>query len=74
MNEENKQELVPIGHRPGWTRYGIGSAIMDVSGSDAGSPAEGYRDSHLVVDDFDDDLQLTPIEIGGVRYDYVPYG
>ena len=74
MNEENKQELVPIGHRPGWTRYGIGSAIMNVSGNDTGSPAEGYRDSHLVVDDFDDDLQLIPIEIGGVRYDYVPYG
>ena len=76
MNEENKQQMVPIAHRPGWTRYGIadGSAIMNVSSSDAGSPAEGYCDSSVLVDDFDDDLQLTPIEIGGVKYEYVPYG
>ena len=74
MSEENKQDLVPIGHAGNRTRYAIGSAIMNASGADAGSPAEHYRDSSLIVDDFDDDLQLTPIEIGGVRYDYVPYG
>ena len=74
MNEENKQELVPIGHAGSLTRYAIGSAIMNVSGSDAGSPADGYRDSSVLVDDFDDDIQLQPIEIGGVRYDYLPYG
>ncbi len=76
MNEDNRQEMVPIGHRPGWTRYGIAedSAIMDVSGASAGSPAEGYRDSHLMVDGFDDDLQPIPIEIGGVRYEYIPFG
>ena len=74
MNEESKQELVPIGHSGNRTRYAIGSGIMNVSGSDAGSPAEGYRDSNLLVDDFDEDLQLQPIDIGGVRYEYVPYG
>ena len=74
MNEENKQELVPIGHSGNRTRYAVGSAIMNVSGADAGSPAESYRDSSVLVDDFDDDIQLQPLEIGGVRYDYLPYG
>ena len=74
MNEEDKKELVPIGHSGNLTRYAVGSAIMNVSDADAGSPAEGYRDSSVLVDDFDDDAQLIPIEIDGVRYDYLPYG
>ena len=76
MNEENKQELIPIGHRPGWTHYAIGggSAVMDASGADTGSPAEGYRDSHFIVDDFDEDLNTVAMTVGGVDYQYVPFG
>ena len=76
MEDNNKHEMVPIGRRPGWTRYGItpGSAIMNASGNDAGNPAEDYRDSHFIVDDFEEDLNMVQITIGGVVYDYVPFG
>lgn len=73
MNEENlNQELVPIGHRPEWTRYAIGSAIMDVT--DGGSPAIEYTESSDVVEGFDDKLTVIPISVNGREYEYVPYG
>ena len=74
MSEENKQEMVPIGHYGNRTRYAIGSAIMDVSGSDAGSPATTYQESRVIVQDFDERLNTTPITIGKQDYEYVPYG
>ena len=73
MNEENKQELVPIGRRPGWTRYGVAPAgVVDIS--EEGSPATKYQESRVIVQDFDEKLTTNPITIGGVNYEYVPYG
>ena len=73
MNEDNKQELVPIGRRPGWTRYGVAPAgVVDIS--EEGSPATKYQESRVIVQDFDEKLTTTPITIGGVNYEYVPYG
>ena len=69
MNEENKQEMVPIGHYGNRTRYAIGSAIMDVSGSDAGSPATKYQESRVIVQDFDEQLNTVHITIGKQDYE-----
>ena len=74
MNEEDRKELVPIGHRGNITRYAIGSAIMDVSSSEAESPARSYRETRSLVDDFDEELTVIPIDIEGAKYEYVPYG
>lgn len=74
MNEENKQELVPIGHAGNHTRYVVGSAIMNVSGSDAGSPATTYQESRVIVQDFDEQLNTVHITIDKQDYEYVPYG
>ena len=73
MNEENKQEMVPIGHRPGWTRYCVAPAgVVDIA--EEGSPATKYQESRVIVQDFDEKLTTNPITIGGVNYEYVPYG
>ena len=73
MNEENKQEMVPIGHRPGWTRYGVVPAgVVDLA--ESGSPATKYQESRVIVQDFDEKLNTTPITIGKQNYEYVPYG
>ncbi len=73
MNEENKLDLVPIGHRPGWTRYGVAPAgVVDIA--EEGSPATKYQESRVIVQDFDEKLTTNPITIGGVDYEYVPYG
>lgn len=53
MSEENIQELVPIGHRQGWTRYGVVPAgVVDIS--EEGSPATKYQESLDVVSGFDE--------------------
>ena len=71
--KKERQQLVPIGHREGWTRYGISpNGVVDLS--ESGSPASGYQESHVVVDDFDEELNTVPITIRGVAYNYVPYG
>ena len=71
---ENRQEMVPVGRRPGWTRYAIApSGIMNVSGGES-NPAEAYRDSRFIVDDYEEDLNVSQITVGGVTYDYVPFG
>ena len=73
MNEENKQEMVPIGHRPGWTRYCVAPAgVVDIA--EEGSPATKYQESRVIVQNFDEKLTTNPITIGGVNYEYVPYG
>ena len=73
MNEENKQEMVPIGHRPGWTRYGVAPAgVIDLV--ESGSPASKYQESRVIVQNFDEKLTTNPITIGGINYEYVPYG
>ena len=73
MNEENKQEMVPIGHRPGWTRYGVVPAgVVDLA--ESGSPATKYEESRVIVQDFDEQLNTVPITIGKQNYEYVPYG
>ena len=74
MNEDNRQEMVPIGHRPGWTRYAVGSAIMNASGSEAGSPASKYQESHYIIDDFDEEINTVAFQKGKDVYHYVPYG
>ena len=73
MNEENKQELVPIGHRPGWTRYGVVPAgVVDLA--ESGSPATKYQESRVIVQDFDEQLNTVHITIDKQDYEYVPYG
>lgn len=73
MNEENKQEMVPIGHRPGWTRYCVAPAgVVDIA--EEGSPATKYQECRVIVQDFDEKLNTTPITIGKQNYEYVPYG
>ena len=73
MNEENKQDLVPIGRRPGWTRYGVAPAgVVDIA--EEGSPATKYQESRVIVQGFDEKLTTNPITVGGVNYEYVPYG
>lgn len=73
MSEENRQELVPIGHRPGWTRYGVVPAgVVDIS--EEGSPATKYQESLDVVSGFDEKLNAVPITIGKENFEYVPYG
>ena len=73
MSEENRQELVPIGHRQGWTRYGVAPAGV-VNFSEQGSPASKYEESLDVVSGFDEKLNTVPITVGKVEYEYVPYG
>lgn len=73
MNEENKQEMVPIGRRPGWTRYCVAPAgVVDIA--EEGSPATKYQESRFIVQDFSEKQTTNPITIGGVNYEYVPYG
>ena len=73
MNEENKQEMVPIGRRPGWTRYCVAPAgVVDIA--EEGSPATKYQECRVIVQDFDEKLNTTPITIGKQNYEYVPYG
>ena len=73
MNEENKQELVPIGRRPGWTRYSVAPAgVVDIA--EEGSPATKYQESRVIVQGFDEKLTTNPITIGGAKYEYVLYG
>lgn len=73
MSEENRQELVPIGHRQGWTRYGVAPAGV-VDFSEEGSPATKYQESLDVVSGFDEKLNAVPITIGKENFEYVPYG
>ena len=73
MNEKNEQELVPIGHRGVWTRYGVATAgVVDIE--EKGSPASKYQESHTIVDDFDEDVNTIPFQMGKDIYHYVPYG
>ena len=73
MNEENKLEMVPIGRRHGWTRYCVAPAgVVDIA--EEGSPATKYQESRVIVQDFDEKLNTTPITIGKQNYEYVPYG
>lgn len=73
MNEENKQEMVPIGRRPGWTRYCVAPAgVVDIA--EEGSPATKYQECRVIVQDFDEKLNTNPITIGKQNYEYVPYG
>lgn len=73
MNEENKQEMVPIGRRPGWTRYCVAPAgVVDIA--EEGSPATKYQECRVIVQDFDEKLNTNPITIGKQDYEYVPYG
>ena len=73
MNKNNKQELVPLGKQNGWTRFGIATTGV-VNVAESGSPAAKYRESHEVVDDFDDEKNTINISIGGHEYHYAPYG
>ncbi len=73
MNEENKQEMVPIGRRPGWTRYCVAPAgVVDIA--EEGSPATKYQECRVIVQDFDEKLNTNPITIGKQNFEYVPYG
>ena len=73
MNEENKQELVPIGHKPGWTRYGVSTTgVYDLA--ENVSPASKYQESRVIVEGFDEELNTVSITIGVQDYEYVPFG
>ncbi|MBR6962601.1 MAG: hypothetical protein IKH86_03125 [Prevotella sp.] len=73
MEDKNKQELLPIGRRPGWTRYGVAPAgVVDLA--EEGSPASKYEESRAIVQDFDEQLNTVHITISGKDYEYVPYG
>ncbi len=72
MNKQ-EQEMVPIGHRQGWTRYGVVPAGV-LGLSEEGSPATKYKESRVVVEDFDEVLNTVPITIAGQEYEYMPYG
>lgn len=73
MNEENKKELVPIGKRDKWTRFGVATAgVMDIS--ESGSPASKYQQSCEILEGFDEEKNTVAITIGKDTYHYAPYG
>ena len=70
---KHKQQLIPIGHHEGRTRYALVPAgVTNVS--EGGSPATKYQESREVVQGFDEQLNTVAITIGGKKYEYVPYG
>ena len=76
MKKDKKQggrQLVPIGHRGTWTRYGV-SPYGVTDSTEGESPVSGYHESRMVVDGFDEELNLVPIDIGGQHYSYAPFG
>lgn len=75
MSKNNqKPQMVLVGHHGKYTRYGIGkpNGVVDIAGE--GSPASQYQESHFIVDDFDEDINLIPISVDGTPYRYAPYG
>ena len=72
-NRKQRQQLVEIGRRGQWTRYGVGTTGV-VDFSEEGSPATKYQESRAIVDGFDEELNTVPITIRGQEYNYVPYG
>ena len=70
---KHKQQMVPIGHREGWTRYGIApNGVVDIEGD--GNPASRYQESRAIVEGFDEELSTVPLTIRGKEWEYVPYG
>ena len=71
--ENDRQEMVPVARKAGWTRYAV--APMGVTDNDGeGSPAVRFRESRAVVDDFDEEVNTVPFQVNGQLYHYVPYG
>jgi hypothetical protein len=71
--KQKKQQMIPIGRRDGWTRYGIApNGVVDLS--EQGSPTTKYEESRVVVEGFDEEINYVPVQIGKEVYEYVPYG